>query len=289
MEQTKNPLLEDTSTPNEINIATTDENLSVLRMYQQTSLPSLGRSIFPVVKMHGPTAALFNIKTKADKSGFELVRADVEVENSEAIHTGITEEAVQDIRNQYGKEANVIIGNMLRGLANEKENTDTLAFLDTECLASTNLAISDSLNAQTMVMEIIQKVSELVMQANTKNSRTYDAFCVLPYKVAASFLGLSNFLNPNGVNYPGNLYVGRVGEIRFYMNPDPNSVTAYVGLTGDMSSSAAVFSPYTDQVIPAINADTGERSYHIYNRYAITASPLHEASNELMFKFDITI
>lgn len=299
MENT-NYVVEDTVGSNEPNITTTDENLSVEQMYQQAALPSLGRQIFSVQPMHGPTAALFNIRKQvsgdanydANNPSFVLLRNDVEVYPSESISTGLTKEAEQDIRSQYGKDANVIIGTLLRGLANDQENTRTLAFLDAQGYneAGFDLTLTDSLNAETNAFEISQRVHELVLRANSKNMRTYESFCVLPYQAAATFAALNSYVGGLDKEERG-LFIAEVGNTKYYMNPNPASSTAYVGLkdTSNASKSSAVFSPYISNVVEATNPATGESSYHIYNRFAITASPLHETGNEMLFKFTITL
>ena len=73
----KNPLVEDTTGAASPNVATTDQNLTVGQMFQQTSLPSLGRSIFEVMPITGPTAGLFNLRKKAGTTNFELIRKNV--------------------------------------------------------------------------------------------------------------------------------------------------------------------------------------------------------------------
>lgn len=292
IEEIKNLVVEDTSTPNAPEIATTDENLSVDAMYQQGALPSLGRQIFSVIPMHGPTAALFNIKNDAVNNKFELVRNEVEVYPSDSIKTSITQEVVQDIRSQYGKESIEIIGKLLRGLSNNQENDRTLEFLDANCLDTTDLQLTDSLNAETNLFEITQRVNELVLKANSLNPRTYEAFCVLPYMPGASIATLSNYVGgAEGAKEERGLFLAQVGQIKFYMNPDAESTKAYVGLkdTFNPSKSAAVFSPYQSQVVEALDPDNGESVYFIFNRFAITASPLHETDNEMLFMFDILV
>lgn len=272
------------------NAIATDENLSVDAMYQQQTLPSLGRQIFSVVPMNGPTAALFNIRKKAGTTDFELVRNEVQVFSSSPISTGLSQEVVQDIRAQYGKEANVIIGTLLRGLANEQENTRTLEFLNANSLATPNLNLSDSLSAETNAFEISQRVHELVLKANSLNQRTYESFCVLPYTPAAAFAALNQYVGGMDKDERG-LFIAEVGNTKYFMNPDATSTTAYVGLkdANNPSKSSAVFSPYASTVVESQNADTGAQVYNIFNRFAITASPLHEAGNEMLFKFDIIV
>jgi hypothetical protein len=396
------PLVEDLDTAAAPNIATADENLTVEAMFQQSALPSLGRQIFSVVDVHGPTGALFNLRKKAGTTNIELVRADVEVYPSKAITTGLTQEVIEDMRSMYGKEAENVIGKLLRGLANEDENLKTLAFLGAEAASSTDLQLSDSLNAETNLFEITQKVHELVLEMNTQNMRSFEAFAVIPFAPLGSIMGLSKYLGDEESDARG-LLIGTVGQTKFFLNPNATSITGtaadavanfvtsinitavasstdlfenatfsllddgtdvtsvkssvdfldaggvlvaaagtellvtptalaagtltllnsatitftgavtgasgtatfdttgasedgntadtnvYVGLkdTSNPSKSSAVFSPYVSSIVDVQSPDSGASAYHIFNRYAITASPLHVVDNEMLFKFTI--
>lgn len=284
--ENKDALVEDTTGPNADNIETTDENLSVDQMYQQAALPSLARQIFSVVPMNGPTAALFNIQKKSGVNDAELLRNDVAVYPSEAIHTGLTEEAIQDILSQYGRETYRIVGTLLRGLANDQENTRALAFLAAESLSTPALTLTAPTNSVQNVREIKQRVNELIVLANAKNQKTFGAYVVLPYKFAASFMEMNDGFNDTNAR---GLFITKIGRTRYYFNPNVAATEAYVGLVDEEnpSKSGAVMSPYTDTIVPAINSDSGERTFHIYNRFAITKSPLHIAGNEMMFRFTI--
>jgi hypothetical protein len=281
-------LVENTTGPADPDVATTDENLSVDGMFQQASIPSLARSIFCVQPMSGPTAALFNIRTKTDKTGFELLRREVEVFPSQAISTGLTQEVAQDILAQYGKDARIVIGKLLRGLANDQENTKCLTFLDTESADKGNLNFSGPKNAETTLFELTQKVHEIVTAANIPKFVTYEAFCVLPITAAAAIISLNKYVGGDETE-EHDLFLAENGRVKFYLNPDPNATDAYVGLrSSNMSKCAAVFSPYVSNVVEATDANTGEQTYHIYNRFAISASPLHnKVSSPLLFKFTI--
>jgi len=279
---------EDTPGPGAPNIATTDENLSVSGMFQQTLLPSLGRQIFPVIDMYGPTAALFNLRKKDVSDDFELVRNNVEVYPSKSIPTNITQEVVQDIKAQYGKNANTIIGKLLRGVSNQKENDNTLAFLATNSKGGPNLTLTDAANSRTTMFEITQRVHELVLYMNSPTSRTYHAFCVLPYTNAASIATFKGYGGADDEDADG-LFIGTIGLTKFFLNPDATATDAYVGLLNEQepSKSSALFSPYAEDIIEVVNFDTGNISYHIFNRYAITLSPLSVANNEMLHSFTI--
>lgn len=288
----KNLLQEDLTSAADPSVATTDQDLSIGQMFQQSSLPSLGKQIFSVIPMYGPTAGLFNLKRSAtpDSNGntvFKLVRRDASVYNSTSIPTGLTQEAAQDIWAMFGKSTPLVIGSLLRGIANDDENAKTLAFLDAQSAASTGITLSSSGNAETNLFEITQKVHELVLQINSLSLRSYQAYAVIPYTPLAGIMGLSSYAGANNITERG-LFIAEFGQTKFYMNPNPASTTAYVGIKDfNPSKSSAVFSPYTSDVIEAVDPDSGELFYHLYNRYAITASPLHETGKEMMYKFTI--
>jgi hypothetical protein len=283
-----NRLVEDTTTPNAPNVATTDENLSVDQMFQQGSLPSLGRQIFSVVPMNGPTAALFNIAKHPTENKFQLLRNEVEVFPSESINTSLTKEVVQDIMSQYGREAKYIIGRLLNGLSNDQENARTFEFLNANSKVEADLQLSNSLVSETNLFEIGQRVNELILKANNKNLRTYESYCVLPYYAGGAISALGSYVGAVDDQERG-LFITKIGQISYYLNPVADSSTAYVGLvdSANPSKSCAVFSPYRSNVVEATDPNTGESFYHIYNRFAITKSPLHVTGNEMMFKFEV--
>lgn len=282
-----NTLVEDTTTPNAPNIETTDEHLDPEKMFQEVLTPSLGRQIFSVVPMNGPTAALFNIRKKADSDDLELVRAEVEVFPSKSIKTGLTVEALMDIYKQYGKATPQLVGRLLRGVANDQENIKTLEFLNATALDAGVLTLSADVNAEVNLFEITQRVHELVLKINNKTSRSYKAFAVIPYKALGGLMGLSQYVGAEDKDERG-LFIAEVGQTKFFLNPDANSTTAYVGIIdADSSKSSAVFSPYRATIVEAADADTGQKVYHLFNRFAITASPLHTGGNEMLYKFDI--
>lgn len=283
-------LKENTLTPNAPEIATTDENLSVDAMFQQQELPSLGRQIFSVVPMNGPTAALFNIRKKVGLNDFELLRTEVEVYPSQSINTGVSQEVIQDLKSQYGKEASQVVGTLLRGLSNDQENTRTLEFLEAQCVIVPDLQLSGSINAENNMFELVQKVHELVLKANSQSMRSFEAFCVIPYQVGASIAALSTYVGGDDKDERG-LFLAQVGQTKFFMNPDATSTKAYVGIkdSRNASKSAAVFSPFRANVTEAQDPDTGALNYFIFNRFAITASPLHVPGNEMLFKFNVLL
>ena len=285
-----NKILENTLTSEEPNIASTDSILTVQEMFEQTLLPSLGREIFSVIPTKGPTSGLFNIRKNTLTNKFELVRRNANVYPSLSIDTGLTQEVVQDIQSQYGKDAIMVIGSLLRGLANAQENEKTIEFLDLNCVETDTLQLTNSLNAEVNLFEITQRVHELILKMNNTNLRTYGAFVVLPAIPLGSLMGLPAYVDTKE-EIGHDLYVSQIGKTRFYLNPDPTSTTVYVGLYDEKNSSksSAVFSPYVSTIVEAVITNTGNSNYFIFNRFAITASPLHTVEDPMLYKFTITL
>lgn len=280
-------LHEDTIGPNAPDVATIDEIVNIGKLFQLTTIPSLGKSIFPILPLHGPTGALFGIRNKADKSGFELIRKNFEVFPSVTINTKITKEVISDIYNQFGEDGVKITIKFLRGLANEQENIKTIEFLNANCLPVNNLTLSMLKNAETVVFEVTKYVNELIARANIPTFKTISGFSVLPYKVGAAFAAINSMFRDN--RNQSALFLHEIGNVKYFLNPDVNTNTAYVGLLDfeEPIKSAGIFSPFKTDIFTATDPDSGQEVYFIYNRFAITASPFHEPGTEMMFKFDI--
>lgn len=254
-----------------VDIASTDypvKKLTIQQIYKQLSIPSLGREIFPVYKQNGPLAGIFALQK--DNNKIKLLRNDSQVYDSDPINTGISAEAAQDIQSHFGEGADSIIAHLLRGLANEQENTKTSEFLDTNANVVDPITLSDKKNSRIIVEEITQAVVESVAEMNSPNYITYKASVVIPMKYAGSFM-IRGFALKEGHTF----YMGTIGHNKFYIDPNPlNTDTVYVILK-DEDRSGGFFSEYTDDIITAVD-NMGDESMFIFNRFAITTNPKHD-------------
>lgn len=277
---------ENLSTAGDPNIAQTDQNLSVDNIFQQTNIGSLAKEICSVAQLNGPSGAIFNIVRKGT-GDIKLIRKEVEVFPSEILKTSVTREAIQDLKSQFGKDADLIIGTLFRGLSNELENEKLLEVLSSNAKDYGDLTLSDSLNSGSNAFELTQRIHEIVLKMNQTYQRSYESFCVLPAKSLSSFMGLSSYLGRTDKDSNG-LFITQINKTKFYLNPDSTDVYAYVGLKDDnLSKSSLVLSPYQNQVFDAVSPDSGDVNYFLVNRFAITVSPLHELDNEMLYKFKI--
>jgi hypothetical protein len=274
------------------NIATSDENLSALnKLFQQSKLPSLGKAIFTVSTLHGPTGALFSVVTENDT--VKIKRNEVEVSNNftedDVVKTSITTEALYDVKTQFGEDGIELLSNYLKGLANDFENTKVLDFLENNASSKDDLTLSGS-SPDYVWQTISNHVTKLVLEMNMKNIRTYEAFVVLPYKLAASIMSLFADLHNSELADKTRLFVGRSGFTEWYINPDPNEeTTVYVGLkdTNMEGRGCAHFSEYINTITYAVEPKNGESYCFIWDRFALTMNPSHTATNPMLVKFGV--
>ena len=282
-------LLEDLTTDGDLNIAQTDQNLSIDNIFQQTNIQSLARQVCSTAILSGPSGAIFNI-VKKNSTDFKLVRKEVSCFPSEIVKTSVTREAVQDLKSQFGKDAETIVGTMFRGISNELENEKLFEVLGTECKDYGDLQLSDSMNAELNLFETTQRVHEIVLKMNQKYQRTFDAFAIIPATALGGIMGLSQYAGAIKKEERG-LFITQIGSTKFYLNPNVADLNAYVGLKDDdnISKSSLVFSPYQNQILDAVDPDSGDIHYFLVNRFAIASSPLHELNNEMLYKFKVLV
>ena len=264
-----------------------DQNLTVDEMFQQNKIDSLAKYVCSVSPLDGPGGAIFNLKVNPNNNGVKLVRKEVVTFPSEPIRTDISNESIYDMRAMFGKNADKVIGKLLRGLSNVQENERLFQVLNAEAKLDTDLQLSDSLNSSTNFAEIGQKVQELIIKMNQKDFRTYESFVILPVYALGAFANVSTWVNSTNAD-SDNLFITKINKTSYYLNPNVESTMAYVGLKdNNMSKSSLYFVPYVSEIQDAIDPDSGINVFRIYNRFAISTSVLHEAGNEMLYKFNI--
>ena len=285
-------MTEETQAYNQVNapsVATSDENLSFQQLYYKSSLPSLAKRIFFNAPIHGPTGAIFGIKGKNTKDGFEIIRNEVEVfPDMLEKQVSISGEALDDIKNMYGKDGLEILATYINGFVNKYENEKTIEFLEKHAKSSTTLTLTEPNSSKQTLREISMKCSELILEANSTGKLTYKAFVILPYKYAAAVIAEYADLSTPTVAIIDDLFVGSNGQMNFYINPNPSADTVYIGLADDNTgTSCATYSDYFNEIRTAISDSTGMMKYFIYAKFALTPSPLHTENTPMMFKFTI--
>ncbi len=277
-------LTENSTIHESIDMAQTDEIVSAVAV--QKYKDSLAYQICDVQPIHGPTGAVFALKWDGTKTF--LKRNNVTVEDDAVYNTGFTLEAIQDIQAQFGKNAVDFVSRVFAGISNTNENTKLLQKMDAIAKNTGVLTLTDAGNAETTFFEVAKRVSESILGINTTATyRSMDAFVVLPISVASALLGLGVYFNADEDKEAG-LFLGRVRRTKYYVNPDVNSTTCYVGVNPQTpGGSSLVFSPYQHTIMSAVDPDTAQVNLFVVNRYAITQNANDTVGNEMLHKFDI--
>ena len=287
------------NTSNAPNIATTDSKFPLNDVFQQTDLPSLGRSIFVTVKPNGPLAGIFTLTDShfttdnydRNKQKLILKRSNLTSFPSKPIMTELTVEAIHDLEAMYGENtARTYIAKMLRGLCNHYENEKTLEFLEKNAVETPSISISDSANAETMMFEITLRIQQLALKMNSKRKRTFSAYAVIPYKYVASIMTTFAYNTAKNTSNTESLLVADFGLMKYYLNPDYDSDTAYVGLRSaeDPFCSSGFFGDYGSQLQTIKDPDTANDVIVVYNRFGLTMNPIHSVNYFLFCKFKFT-
>ena len=252
MENEEKLILEETHNDD---IGTADFSFDkLIKTFEELSSNSLIREIAATVPMKYSTGKIVNIHKQAANDSFETVSANLTVNTatSDPIQTGLSLEAVTDLKNQYGLDGYTVAANLLKGIVDAAENTAFMTFLDSNSLATPVLTLSDANSAEPSLFELTQRVQELVIKMNTPNFRTFNAFAVLPYKNAASISALSQYARGDEETKK-QLVMSTIGQTKYYVNPDTTTTTAYVGLKSDdkksMGASSVIMGTFAQEIL----------------------------------------
>lgn len=292
MENLFNKLTESTTGSGADNIAQIDQKNPVEDVYQQLKLPSLGRHLFKNLRLRGASASILVLDENPSKQGsIALLKQGIECYPSDPIKTEITQEAYNDLEATYGKlQASHHVANMLRSLAYKYENDKMLEFLEAHAKDAGSLQLSDKHNAETRMFEITNAVQTCILEANAHTKRTYASFAIIPYKYVSSIMTTYAYTTGLDTTDIHSLLVADFALSRYYINPDPSSNTAYVGLRAgeDGFEGSCYFGDYTNYVQRINNPDSGAQVYYVYDRFGFAINPLHTDANPMLFKFTIS-
>jgi len=262
----------------------------VIKTFEQHHSISLIRAIAAVVPMKMSTGTIINVRRNASTNSFETVEATLTINTatSDPISSGISIEAIQDLKNQYGLDGYKMAASMLKGITDKAESDAFITFLDTNSLATPVLTLSDANSAEPSLFEITQRVQELVIKMNTPNYRTFDAFAILPYKNAASISALSHYAR-GSEEVKEALVVNKIGRTMYYVNPDVTTTTTYVGLADHskkgMSASSVIMGTFPQELLRSTHVESFQQNVGILNRYATAVNPLSDSGEEMLMSF----
>ena len=288
MENEEKLILEETTNAD---IGTADFSFNkLIKTFEQLSSISLIRDIATVVPMKMTTGTIINIRRNASTNSFETVEATLTINTatSDPIQSGISIEAITDLKNQYGLDGYKLAANMLKGITDKAENDAFITFLDSNSLATPVLTLSDANSAEPSLFEITQRVQEIVIKMNTPIYRTFDAFAILPYKNAASISALSHYVRGDE-EMKKSLVVNKIGRTMYYVNPDVTTTTTYVGLAdhskNTLGASSVIMGTFPQELLRSTFIESFQSNIGLLNRYATVVNPLSDTGSEMLMSF----
>lgn len=274
-------------------IATSEFWANVADRYQQTQIPSLARVLLAPYQMETPVAKVFNLTDDdADKDRdviLKLNASTIEAKPIDPFRIIISQEALDNYSAMYRDPAQAI-ANSLRGFTNRKESEDTIALFKKHASDEGSLTISDKLNSETQMFEIIGKVQQCVMKMNVNRLRTYHCFAVVPWKYIGSIMTTYAYVTGNTTAEASDLQAAKFGMLTYYVNPIKDDDTVYVGLRHPTNRAlcAGIYGEYQNTITTAVNPVNGELAVHIHRRYGMAMSPLHTDTDPMLCKFKIS-
>jgi len=264
----------------------------LIKTFQELSTNSLIREVAATVPMKYSTGQIVNIARNASTNSFKTVSAGLTVNTATTnpIQSGLSFEAVTDLKNQYGLDGYTLAANLLKGITDAAENTAFMTFVDANSLATPALTLSDANSAEPSLFEITQRVQELVIKMNTPTFRTFNAWAILPYKNAASISALSQYARGDEETKK-ELVMSKIGQTQYYVNPDTTATTAYVGLKAkdkkSMGASSVIMGTFVQELVQSTHVESFQTNIGIVNRYATVVNPLSAGGSEMLMSFVI--
>ncbi len=266
-----------------ISVAYTDEIINTVIERKEHS--SLAYQVCEVSPIHGPSGGTFALIYTDGK--FKLHRGNVTVEKDNLEDTGFTLEAMQDLHTTYGKSANEFIGRAFSGVSNKNENTKLISKINSFAGIASDLVLKEPDNSEVTMLAIQQKVAEVVLKINSSSFKSLDSFAILPLKLSAVILAMSNRLPKN--DEEKGLFLGTNSRTKYYLNPINDNNDIYVGIKSEIpGQSSIILSPYHHSIKTAINPETGQNTIFNFNRYAITESRLSQLE-KMIYKITVQI
>lgn len=251
----------------------------------------IGYDICDVQVLKGPQGKVFARASRLDK--FEILSKNV-ITEAEKTDVEISPEALDDL--VALTSSSNLFTDFVVSSTKRKSGLKLIKFLTDNAEVVGNLTLTgESLdNNETNLFYINKKVNDEIGKMNKQNFRTYDAFCILPYNQVGGILGLSFTYSKiadqaNDHDRATGYFLGKINNVRYYINPDENATDVIVGLNSkvETGNSAVIFSPYNIIINSAISPENGHKTYHVWVRNGYTLSPLHTTANPMLVKFKI--
>ena len=233
---------------------------------------------------------------------FKIIEKLINVTTSKA-HIKITAEAWDDLMAllKYSGEAVVVpdmLVNFIKDVSGRIETEAVLKLLKDSAQSDLDLNLPANVlaNAETCLFYILKKINTLILKMNETNFKTYDGFCILPQSLFASgVLSLTfaygQMVDSNDLNNPNQYFLGKLANVKFFVNPNKDEEFAIVGLKSEAEAGVSSFyyCPYSMNLQFADVFQTGHKTIHVFSRNGFEINPCHDKANDpYVYKFKIT-
>lgn len=266
---------------------------------------SLARELFGNLPLYAPTGQLINVKREPDglnKFKLKMVSTNVKCFDIDPINIGFTVEAYQDLVNTWGLEnSEKFLSSLIDGVVVDEHNNKAIPFLDTNSNLLPAITVPNSVDPTEVAYAILAEIAKHVHQANRGKFRTYGHFVILPASLSHLFDILTIHKQSAAKIRKGGNVLFDDGTVVIARNPysdadkqvdKTSDNNVYFGLLdrNEPSRSGAVFSQYKRDVVMATDNHDGSSQMFLYNRFALTANPLHhKTTNPMLWKVAVNV
>lgn len=276
-------------------------------IFSATSGYSLARELFANLPLAVPSGQLLNVKAEqesANRHKIKMVSRQVTVFDTDPVNVGITVEAFQDLVNIWGlTNADKFLSGLIDGLVVEDHNIRTIDFLENNSATVSPITLNYSnFDPTEVAYQLLSTVSKIIHKANQAKFRTYGYFLLLPAT-------LSHFFDILTLTKQGTIERRKIGNIILddgfsiiarkpytstSIGPHDDDNVIYFGLLdrNEKSRSGAFFSKYREEVVKATDPNDGSTQMMLYNRFALSANPLHDktdANKAMLWRAVVTV
>jgi hypothetical protein len=235
--------------------------------------------------MTGPLGIVLG--TQRDKTTDKLIVRRKEIQPvMETVKTEFTEEALQDMLSLYGENIYEVLGYYLVDDLMYTIDSKFMSMLKTRAglfgsMSFNHADYKGSLYAvgQSIGMAVVKGLTDLPISDN----RHPEGFAIVSPDVGA-VLALSTTLgDPNQTPREDDnsaSYMGTLAGVDYYIDyTHAGNATDNVvfGIKGNgISRGTAVFSPYKREWVAAVNPESGEKVFHLFDRTGMTINPIDD-------------
>lgn len=276
-------------------------------IFSATSGYSLARELFANLPLAVPSGQLINVKAEqesANRHKIKMVSKQVTVYDTEPVNVGISVEAFQDLINTWGlTNADNFLSGLIDGLIVEDHNIRTIDFLENNCATIPPITLNyTNFDPTEVAYQLLVAVAKVIHKANQGKFRTYGYFLLLPATLSHFFDALT-FTKQGTIERrkTGNIIlddgfsvVARKPYTSSTIGPHDDDNIIYFGLLdkNEKSRSGAFFSKYREEVVKATDPNDGSTQMVLYNRFALTANPMHDktdANKSMLWRATVTV